>query len=390
MRTSLAIIARAGCACLLLLPGKGRAEPVTAESIEWVLATSDRVVVGKVVKVDTVTAETGQNYQAITVAISRTLKGASAERDTFLVPPYVNTDFARQWMDEGVPIVFCAVKTAGPRAPIFASPFAWVLRDNHNGTDTVLLGKSQHEWTGCIPVLTHEFDVLTDSDKIVNYLEKTVKASPNNKDVRSHQLEVPVDTAVFKRLYFLGTVHLIVPVDEQLEAAGRRWCRSESGRLRAEGAKALGYFNSRENADILRSMLNDPASMRRMACDPEPGQSGSEPGRWTKVYYVRQAAFDSLRKFGAPVNEPILTELLEGQDDPGAEPGGGPVGDLPADPEQAEPPRAAAPPAAAMSAWGWALFAASAILVPAVVLYLWRRGRPAAGGPVIAAGRPRD
>jgi hypothetical protein len=34
------------------------------------------------------------------------------------------------------------------------------------------------------------------------------------------------------------------------------------------------------------------------------------------VYYVRQAAFDALRKLGVRVKRPVLEELLEGRDEP--------------------------------------------------------------------------
>jgi hypothetical protein len=45
-----------------------------------------------------------------------------------------------------------------------------------------------------------------------------------------------------------------------------------------------------------------------------PGKAVLELVYRKKWYYVRQAAFDSLRALGAKVEQPVLEELLEGRD----------------------------------------------------------------------------
>jgi hypothetical protein len=70
MRTSSAIAASVGCAFTLFVSASAHADYVTAESIEWVLTTSDRVVVGKVVKVGVVLDRDKQECQVVTVAVS--------------------------------------------------------------------------------------------------------------------------------------------------------------------------------------------------------------------------------------------------------------------------------------------------------------------------------
>jgi hypothetical protein len=53
-----------------------------------------------------------------------------------------------------------AVWLAGA-SPVPAEAKHWVLRDHHGHLSAVLLGKSKHYWTGCVPVLMRDFDVLS-------------------------------------------------------------------------------------------------------------------------------------------------------------------------------------------------------------------------------------
>ena len=70
MTTSRFIVALSVFALAFLEPPKASAEVVVAESIEWVLAKSDRVIVGRVVKVETVIDSDKREYEVTTVAIS--------------------------------------------------------------------------------------------------------------------------------------------------------------------------------------------------------------------------------------------------------------------------------------------------------------------------------
>jgi hypothetical protein len=215
MRTSSAIAACVGCAFILLAPSSAPAQPVIAESIEWVLTTSARVVVGKVIKVGVVIDRDKNECQVVTIAISKTLKGAAADRETVLVPQYIYRGFAKQWMDEGIPIVFCLNKHDGKRISIPTDKFAWVLRDDHNSVDAILLGESKNYFTGCIPVLTRDFKVLTKTDAIIKYLEKTIAALPKNATPRSVEVEVPDNTPVFEKLWSKSAVYLVIPGDDK-------------------------------------------------------------------------------------------------------------------------------------------------------------------------------
>jgi hypothetical protein len=316
MKTTSALIVCSGCAFLLLMPASAHAESAVGESIEWVLAASDRVLVGKVIKVDNITDQDNKECQAITVAVSRTLKGAHTERETALLRPYINEGYAKQWRDEGIPLIFCLVKNDGKRVSVPPKKVAWVLRDNNNGPDAVLLGKSKHYWTGCIPVLTRDFEVLAEADVILRFVEGAVKARRNATTPQPHTLRVPGNTAVYKKLWSGSAVYLTVPVDEKLEALGERWCKSNSPFDRREGAKILRHFRNEKNIGLLKSLLTDPHTAESTLHRTVPGKTELELVYRKKEYYVRQVAFEALCKLGVKVDRPVLEELLEGHDEP--------------------------------------------------------------------------
>ncbi len=309
MRTPSTIAACVGCAFILLISTSARADRVIAESIEWVLTTSDRVVVGKVVKVGVVLDRDKQECQVVTVAVSKTLKGAPAARETFLVPQNVYRGFAKQWMDDGIPIVFCLNKHDAKSSSIPKDRFGWVLRQDQNsldsdiGIDAILLGESKREFTGCIPVVTRDCNVLTKPEPILKYLERTLAAVPKNATPRSIKIDVPGDTPAQNRLCEDCGNQLIIPVDDATEAMAQGWCKAMSPGRRNDGARILGQFKSEKNIAILKSLLNDPGA-------------GWEFVRHKKQYYVRRAAFDALRGFGLKLERPILEEPFEGQTAP--------------------------------------------------------------------------
>jgi hypothetical protein len=190
------------------------------------------------------------------------------------------------------------------------------LREDGNHPDAVLLGKSKHFWTGCIPVLTRDFEVLTDTNAILQFVERTAKAAVKDCPPLSHTVDVPSGTAVYKKLWSRSSVRLVVPVDEKLEALGRSWCKSPSFWERREGAQILRHFKNETNTDILKALLADPSTLESTMHRTVPGKIELELVYRKKLYAVRQAAFDALREFGVKVDRPVLEELLEGRDDP--------------------------------------------------------------------------
>jgi hypothetical protein len=62
-----------------------RAETARGESIEWVVADSDCVVVGRITKVTAVAGDDKKPFEVATVKVSKTLKGPRKEQVTFLI-----------------------------------------------------------------------------------------------------------------------------------------------------------------------------------------------------------------------------------------------------------------------------------------------------------------
>jgi HEAT repeat protein len=125
---------------------------------------------------------------------------------------------------------------------------------------------------------------------------------------------VPGQTAVYKKLWSLGTVRLIVPADEKLEAFGRNLCESKSSLSRVEGARILQLFKNDKNVAILKKLLSDDATSEKTSHELIRGHM--ELVYRKKEYHVRQAAYKALRELGVKVEKPVLEELLEGSDDP--------------------------------------------------------------------------
>jgi hypothetical protein len=295
-----------------LLPARAGAEIAFGESIEWVIADSDRVLSGTVVRVDQVPGKDGKAYEVATVRVSRTLKGQPAAEVKFLLRNY-RGPVAKQWRAMKLPMLFFVVARERANEPGFPPGVEWVLRDDHNDHCAVLLGKSNERWTFTIPVLTRDFDVLTDPDAILKRVETAVRAQPGGPKRKPHKLGVPPDTAVYNKLWARSAVYLTVPVDRELEALGRRWCRSPSFSTRIDGAKILGHFKNEENIKRLKALLNDPDYSTEEAARTVPGQRELVLLYRKRLYEVRRIAYETLRRFGVEVRRPVLEELLEGK-----------------------------------------------------------------------------
>jgi hypothetical protein len=105
---------------------------------------------------------------------------------------------------------------------------------------------------------------------------------------------------------------LSVPVDSRLErlargliVASERFApgseaRHDRDRLRVEGVKAVRYFRSAANIDLLKSLLDDPFVVVHIAPD----------GSRARVYEVREEAYEILRSWDVDVRQPVTREPL--------------------------------------------------------------------------------
>src|SRR5688572_30395178 len=117
MRTFLLI------AALLAIPSIAKAEIIVGESIEWMIADSDLIVMGKIIAVKQV-----GSHEAVTIEVDKTFRGKHEAKVTFLVRNS-GGNAAQGWPKAGVPMLFGLVAREGlkdrdalPREP------AWILR----------------------------------------------------------------------------------------------------------------------------------------------------------------------------------------------------------------------------------------------------------------------
>lgn len=94
---------------------------------------------------------------------------------------------------------------------------------------------------------------------------------------------------VYSRVY--------LPVDRELEANARKWVKSKNRDRRWVGARALIYFKSKENAAILRTLLDDEAAWGRV--DAIHMMNLSYP--YDPRYLVRWEAWHTLAGWGLDV-----------------------------------------------------------------------------------------
>src|SRR5438552_11652894 len=71
------------------------------ESLEWMAVSADHVAAGKVVEVKAVAVGGRAEYEAVTVAASKTYKGTHADRFTVLLWAD-SAAIAKAWKDDGV------------------------------------------------------------------------------------------------------------------------------------------------------------------------------------------------------------------------------------------------------------------------------------------------
>ena len=304
----LRVLALYGCT-LVAVPPAVRAEIAEGESIEWVVADSDRVVLGKVLKVEMALGKDKRAFEVATVAVTRTFKGAAARRVKFVLRNY-NGPCVKGWLKDGVPMVFCLTSRARAEdSKDLPAGFDWILRDDGNDHSAVLLGKTARPRPCTIPVLTRDCRVLTDPNAIIGAVDAAARPLPKGRKRRAHTLDVPFGTEVFNKLSDGSAVELTVPVDEGLERLGRVWCRSDDYEKRIAGAKALRYFKNDRNIKVLKRLLKDPDFAVVSREGARPGQTDRR-----RVYEVRQLALEALQTFGVKVNRPVVQEVLEGPD----------------------------------------------------------------------------
>ena len=279
-----------------LLPGKGVAQPgpLPIESIDLAVLNAQTVVVGKITSFE---GEEGwQKQRTVTVVVGQTLKGRAT--NSIVLETYSSTNYL------------------GP------------LRDRHASV-LVILRPKQRYLNRIIdlddPKLVasrEDFSLLQDGKSLVQYVKDVVRRNPGVDTMKSFCRWAPDDAvgrawshAMPDEGYHDGVgaaMHggLLVPADAKLEAWARGRLKAKGLHDMTEGLLALGLFKSKQNAALMKPLLQSPLYTIS-------GDYDVEPGTEARSYDIRRLAYRFLSEWGVKVEEPVtrvrvdLSETVE-------------------------------------------------------------------------------
>jgi hypothetical protein len=244
-----------------------------------------------------------KKWNTVVLKVRETLKGKHQPFHTYVVPDWNHEEIMTWQKTEQELLVFLADTKLPDKSPWTgherAVHFMWnakakihplTLR-NDRGVVELKDPVSHAKRSYFSEVYTVEMPKAKEPQKLVQAVRDAIAAAEPVKELRAHRVEWP--ERFFTR---------IVPVNANLERHARRWITSDNDKLREQGAIALKYFKSEANIAALWKLLSDAATSADVTW---------KDGRVIErhdVYYVRQAAFASLKVLGVEVRKPILKE----------------------------------------------------------------------------------
>jgi hypothetical protein len=310
-------------------------------SIEGLVAESSIVVRALVADVVREPAGGTRWWETVTLKVTETLKGPPEASLTFAHNYSFASDVFGAWKDAGREHLYFFIpngdywKDAGPGDLAARHPLTLL--------QVVRLGPvvpaekgygppGQGPWR--LPLFTKDLKVIGEPEALLKAARASSVEGRGRGKVEIHRLDVP--RVVMNKTGRVGDANAVfLPVDRHLEDLARRiirspsdyitpadfgpandeasraknaaWVQSSRDHLRAEAAKALRYFKSDENIALLRTLLDDPATIEGIHFD---GEKQIDLGR---EYFVRKAAYETLRDWGVRVAEPILRDKPQGR-----------------------------------------------------------------------------
>ncbi|RYG28404.1 hypothetical protein EON81_28585, partial [bacterium] len=149
-----------------------------------------------------------------------------------------------------------------------------------------------------LAVITADYKPLSDPVEILRYVKNVIRRWPEGK-APSVRLRLPPEGVALS----WGSVGLLVPADERLEAYAVAEIRSKDPQRRTVGIDALRPFKSKANIDRLRLLLKDPTFTIVQAPEEYRGVELRE-------YPVRERAYDVLREWKVEVPKLVLREEI--------------------------------------------------------------------------------
>lgn len=266
---------------ILVMTAPAFAQPLIDEvaSIDSQVINADYVYVAKIIKVRDEPIPGGSNLPGFTFEVEECLKLPVREtldprikqRAMFVDPP---TTKYKDWMKRSSRLLIVSSE-ASPRQPT-----------------VIELAPDRSD------VFTADFRLLRDPSQIVAAAKDAIERTPRNiKRLRTHRVMLPRGTYQGTRWEHGSGLMLEVPADAQLEKWAIESLHHEAPWTRLQAAQALRYFKSERNAKLLVNLLQDPASQT------------STNGAGTNVshYYIRDEAYQTLRRWGIEVKPPVLS-----------------------------------------------------------------------------------
>jgi hypothetical protein len=301
----------------------------------------------------------------ITLKVQETLKGDPRDSARFAFNSYQGDLRYEAWRRAGTEMLLFLIRNpehygeSELETALITKRYRLAPRDFGRATYLLRLGQPvPEERTDIVPpsaIFNMKFDVLSDPKQIVDATRGSVLAERNQKPrPAGHRIELPGD--IMRWSGQSGDANVLeVPVDSRLEAMARemifsaeqirstrgegpgkreqlkaveeyyrkkldaatsddqrlraqverdtQW-RGTSNSLRYSGIIALRHFKSDQNIAMLKPLLQVPEwHLQRLADSTEV----------KKVYFIRRAAYDTLREWGETIETPILEEAMSSQ-----------------------------------------------------------------------------
>lgn len=301
--------------CLLSAP-IAWAQPLGGgmDSIEWLVADSDLVVVGSVTALERIRQESSAfttTYLA-TVQIQETLKGPRARQVRIVcksidggcreAPRARGMGKLARWAANGARLIFFlkeSWKLAAPGSfhPDHSKP-SWIFTRERYAPRQLHDENSIRELDAGADVqaFSHELKPLSKSEELLQAARSAARhrARPGapvaltlDATWLAHELRSAgrrLDTRPYN-----GNFYITLLLDDRLQRTARAWARSSEKNLRLAAVEVLACFKSEENARILRALADDPATWSTHRADHEKPQ----PVRWISL-----AASQALANWG--------------------------------------------------------------------------------------------
>lgn len=272
-------------------------------SIEWLVADSDLVVRGTIVKLE---PQKGVEFNSdagflATVRVDETLKGPHQQELRFFILSIPRAGHLLDFQRDQKPLLIFlnASRELASKGTVFRpaenkiewrfsrEPFA--PRSGYDEESILNLDSG-----GKVESFTTNLKPLVTGEEILSATRSAAKSEPRHGRLLPHMLSVQANLLKGLDLdtrSFSGWFGVTVPIDGRLEKIAQGWVKSPDPYLRLTSVECLAYFHTDQNIALLRSLTGDTATQLRT----DPG------GATHDSRFVGDAARFLLQCWGLPV-----------------------------------------------------------------------------------------